>query len=128
MTPIAYSQVIEQVVRIGFIFILVHWLLPFGIEYAASGAVLSGIIGERISLLYLLSIFKWSKRKQVTISNSFKVQIKKGKEIFYDLLQTGLPTTGNGLINSLTGVFQPVMVTQSLALAGIGTVLATNQY
>ncbi|MCP3738611.1 stage V sporulation protein B [Rossellomorea sp. BNER] len=128
MTPIALSQIIEQVVRIGFILILVHWLLPYGIEYAAAGAVLSGIIGEGFSLLYLLSIFKWSKRKQFKLRNSFIKQISKGKGIFYDLLQTGLPTTGNGLIHSIIGVFQPIIITQSLALAGIGTALATKQY
>lgn len=71
MTPIALSQVIEQVVRIGFILILVHWLLPYGVEYAAAGAVLSGIIGEGFSLLYLLLIFKWSKRKQFKLRRSF---------------------------------------------------------
>ena len=128
MTPIALSQVIEQVVRIGFILILVHWLLPYGVEYAAAGAVLSGIIGEGFSLFYLLSIFKWSKRKQFKLRRSFIKQVSKGKTVFYDLLQTGLPTTGNGLIQSVISVFQPVIITQSLALAGIGTALATKQY
>jgi stage V sporulation protein B len=128
MTPIALSQIIEQVVRIGLIFIFVQWLLPYGIEYAAAGAVLSGIIGEGFSLLYLFSIFKWSKQKQFKLRHSFIKQISKGKEILHELLQTGLPTTGNGLIHSFIGVFQPVIITQSLALAGIGTVLATKQY
>jgi stage V sporulation protein B len=128
MTPIALSLVIEQVIRIGFIFILVQYLLPYGIEYAAAGAVLSGIIGEGASLLYLLSMFKWSKQKQFKLHQSFIKQIGKGKKIFYDLLQTGLPTTGNGLIQSSIGVIQPILITQSLALAGIGTVLATKQY
>lgn len=128
MTPIAFSQVIEQIIRIGFIFILVQWLLPYGIEFAAAGAVLSGIIGEGASLLYLVSIFKWSKRKQFKLHHSFFKHISKGKQIFYDLLQTGLPTTGNGLIQSMIGVIQPILITQSLALAGIGTVLATQQY
>ncbi|MDM5453574.1 oligosaccharide flippase family protein [Peribacillus simplex] len=56
MTPIALSQAIEQVVRIGLIFFLVQWLLPYGIEYAAAGAILCGIIGEGFSLLYLFSV------------------------------------------------------------------------
>ncbi|WP_456278749.1 stage V sporulation protein B [Bacillus sp. AK128] len=128
MTPIALSQVIEQVVRIVCILIIVKLLLPYGIEYAAAGAVLSGIIGEAISLLYLLSMFKRIKRKQFKLRRSFITQISKGKHIFFDLLQTGLPTTGNGLIQSIIGVFQPIIITQSLALAGVGTVLATQQY
>ncbi len=128
MTPIAFSLVIEQIVRIGFIFILVQYLLPYGIEYAAAGAVLSGIIGEGASLLYLFSMFKWSKQKQFKLRKSFFKQFGKGKEIFYDLLQTGLPTTGNGLIQSIIGVIQPILITQCLSLAGIGTDIATKQY
>ena len=128
MTPIALSQVIEQVVRIGLIFFLVQWLLPYGIEYAAAGAVLCGIIGEGFSLLYLFSVFKWSKHKKFKLHHSFIKQLSKGKEIFFDLLQTGLPTTVNGLIQSLIGIIQPILITQSLALAGIGTTLATKQY
>lgn len=130
MTPIALSQVIEQVVRIGLIFFLVQWLLPYGIEYTAAGAVLCGIIGEGFSLLYLFSVFKWSKHKKFKLHHSFIKQISKGKgkEIFFDLLKTGLPTTGNGLIQSLIGIIQPILITQSLALVGIGTALATTQY
>ncbi|MFC0274494.1 stage V sporulation protein B [Metabacillus herbersteinensis] len=128
MTPIAFSQVLEQVVRIGLIFILVGWLLPYGIEYAAAGVVLCGIVGEGISLLYLFSMFKLTKQKQFKLHHSFIKQLSKGKEIFYDLLHTGLPTTGNGLIHSIIGVIQPILITQSLALAGIGTAVATKQY
>jgi stage V sporulation protein B len=128
MTPIAFSQVIEQVVKIGFIYLLVQYLLPYGIEYAAAGAVLSSIVGEGASLLYLYSIFQWSKQKQFKLHTSFYKQIRKGKEVFNDLLQTGIPTTGNGLIHSILGVVQPILITQSLALAGTGTDLATKQY
>jgi stage V sporulation protein B len=128
MTPIALSQIIEHAVKIGVIFVLVQFLLPYGIEYAAAGAVLSSVIGEGISLLYLFSIFKWSKQKQFTLHHSFVSQIRKGKDTFFDLLQTGLPTTGSGLIHSIMSVIQPILITQSLALAGITTAAATKQY
>jgi stage V sporulation protein B len=128
MSPIAISLVIEQVIRIGIILILVERLVPYGIEYAAAGTVLCSIIGEAASLLYLFSMFKWSKQKQFKLHKSFTKQIKKGKEIFNDLLQTGLPTTGNGLLQSILGVIQPIIITRSLSLAGIGTAIATGQY
>jgi stage V sporulation protein B len=128
MTPLAISQVIEQLVRIGIIFLLVQWLLPYGIEIAAAGAVLSGIIGEGFSLLYLLSIFKWTKRKQFKLHHSFHKQLGNGKRILMDLLHTGIPTTGNGLIHSIIGVFQPILITQSLGIAGFGPELSTKQF
>ncbi|MFC7062596.1 stage V sporulation protein B [Halobacillus seohaensis] len=128
MNPIGLSQVIEQVARIACIFFFVRWLLPYGIEFAAAGAVLSGIVGEAISLLYLLSAFKWLKQKRFKLRSGFTNHMSKGQGVLKDLLHTGLPTTGNGLIHSVTGVIQPILITQSLAIAGVGTALATQQF
>ncbi|WP_256555083.1 oligosaccharide flippase family protein [Paenibacillus mendelii] len=50
MNPLSFSQIIEQLVRIGFINVLVHILLPYGIEFAAAGAMASIFsMGERLS-------------------------------------------------------------------------------
>lgn len=54
MNPLALSQVIEQIVRIGFTFVLVQLLLPYGLEYAAAGTVISSVVGEAFSLLFLM--------------------------------------------------------------------------
>ncbi len=51
MKPFAFSQVIEQVARITFIAVLTKAFLPYGIEYAAAGAMLASIIGELVSLI-----------------------------------------------------------------------------
>ncbi|MBA2872315.1 stage V sporulation protein B [Anoxybacillus calidus] len=128
MTPIALSQIIEQMVRISFMVMLVQWLLPYGIEFAAAGAVLGGVIGEGVSIFYLISIFKRSKNEKYKLHHSFFHEISKGKDILFDLLQIGLPTTVIGLIYSISGVLQPIIITQSLALAGIDTPLATKQF
>ncbi|CAM4008098.1 stage V sporulation protein B [Lederbergia lenta] len=128
MTPIASSQVFEQVITIGFIFILVKWLIPYGIEFAAAGAVLGSVIGEIFSLLYILLLFKWEKDKRFTLRHSFIKHARNGKGIFRDLLKTGLPTTGDGIILSIIGMAMPVLITQSLALAGVETAIATKQF
>src|SRR5690625_672095 len=44
MKPQSYALVIEQTVRIIFVIILVKILLPFGVEYAATGAMVSVIL------------------------------------------------------------------------------------
>ncbi|MEK3886458.1 stage V sporulation protein B [Bacillus sp. FSL K6-3431] len=128
MTPIASSQVFEQVITIGFIFILVQGLLPYGIEFATAGAVLGSVIGEIFSLFYILLLFKKEKDKNFTLGNSFIRHARNGKKIFTDLLQTGLPTTGDGLILSIIGMAMPVLITQSLSIAGVETPLATKQF
>ncbi len=65
MKPFAFSQVIEQVMRIAFIAVLTKAFLPYGIEYAAAGAMLASIIGELASLFYLLHAFKLKKHFKV---------------------------------------------------------------
>lgn len=126
MTPYAWSMVIEQIVRIT----LVAWfstaLLPYGIEYAAAGAMISGIIGELVSLLFMLGVFK--ARKKIRIRKQFWRYLGKGKTTFYQLMNIALPTTASRLIGSFSYFLEPIVVAQSLALAGLSAAAATKQY
>ncbi|GGK16183.1 stage V sporulation protein B [Caldalkalibacillus thermarum] len=129
MRPSAYAQVIEQVVRISLVVLLSTMLLPYGLEFAAAGAMISVVIGEAAALIYLLTTFKYSKRKkEFRIRTGFFAQLQKGKETLQDLLRIGLPATGSGLIGSLSWTFEPILVAQSLAIAGVATSVATAQY
>ena len=83
MKPSAYAQVIEQIVRITIIAICIQLFLPYGVEYAAAGAMLSAVLGEVASLLfyslysnaktfiYTLWIFHYCKGKQGDILFSY---------------------------------------------------------
>lgn len=126
MKPAAYSQVIEQVVRISLVAFFTKLFLPYGIEYAAAGAMISAVIGELISLLYIFTMFKLNKK--IKIRADFFGSVKRGRETFNDLMKIALPTTGSRLIGSLSWFFEPIVVAQSLAIAGVTTVMATKQY
>lgn len=126
MRPAAYSQVIEQVVRIALVAVITKALLPYGVEFAAAGAMISAVLGELASLLFMLTMFKM--RKQIKIRRNFFKQMKAGKSTLDDLLRIALPTTGSRLIGSLSYFVEPIVVSQSLAIAGVATALATMQY
>lgn len=128
MRPSAYSQVIEQIVRICLVALLATWLLPYGIEFAAAGAMVSVVIGELAALIYLFTTFKLHRRKGFRVRKGFFAQLSKGKQALRELLRIGLPTTGSGLIGSLSWTLEAILVAQSLALAGISTAVATGQY
>src|SRR5690625_3693164 len=53
MKPQSFAIVIEQVIRITAVYFCVKLLLPFGIQFAAAGAMISVFIGELASLIYL---------------------------------------------------------------------------
>lgn len=126
MKPTAYSQIIEQVVRISFVAALTTMLLPYGVEYAAAGAMASVVLGELASLIFMITMFK--KRKNFRIRKQFTSHVKDGKDTFNELMTIAIPTTGSRLIGSLSFFFEPIVVAQSLAIAGITTVIATTQY
>jgi stage V sporulation protein B len=126
MKPAAYSQILEQVVRISLIAFMTKAFLPYGIEYAAAAAMLASVAGELISLIYLVTTFKFKKRFRVR-KNFFK-QIQSGKDTFKELMSIALPTTGSRMIGSVAWFFEPIVVAHSLALAGVAATIATKQY
>ena len=126
MKPQSYAQVLEQIVRIATISFFVQWLLPYGIEFAVVGAMLSGIAGEVMSFLFLLSYFRLKRTNN--LRNRFLLSIKKGQEIWKSLFSIAIPSTGSRLISSISNFLEPVLVAQSLAFAGFTTVVATKQY
>lgn len=129
MKPIAISDVIENIVQIAVIVMLVQALLPHGIEYAAAGAMACSVIGEGSGLLYLLIMFALHKRKShAETASPATVPLPNKKHTLYELLQIGLPSTGQGFIHSIYRAFKPALVIKSMAIAGIGTALATKQY
>ena len=87
MRPSAYSQVIEQIVRICLVAFLASLLLPYGIEFAAAGAMISVVIGELASLIYLFTTFKLHKRKGFRVRKGFFAQLHKGKQTLRELIK-----------------------------------------
>ncbi|MEW4284204.1 stage V sporulation protein B [Priestia koreensis] len=126
MKPAAYSQVIEQVIRITLIAVCTKAFLPYGVEYAAAGAMISAVIGELASLIYMLSMFKL--KKKIRIRRQFLSSVKAGKNTFQDLMRIALPTTGSRAIGSVAWFLEPIVVAQSLAIAGVTASIATKQY
>lgn len=133
MTPIAVSDVIENIVNIVLIAALVQVLLPYGLQYAAAGAMICTVLGEGSGLLYLLFMYKLYKRKRSTTPGlaaplSGDAELPDKKRTLTELLSIGLPSTGQGFIHSIYRAIKPALVIKSLAVAGVGTAMATQQY
>ncbi|WP_379965904.1 stage V sporulation protein B [Ectobacillus sp. sgz5001026] len=126
MKPGALSQVLEQVVRITLIAVCIRAFLPFGIEFAAAGAMISAAAGELVSLAYMLYIFKGEKH--IPLTSHFLQTVQNSKATFQSLMSIALPTTGSRLIGSISYFIEPIVIVQSLAIAGVTTSIATKQY
>jgi stage V sporulation protein B len=126
MKPQSYSQVIEQIVRITLVAIFVKLLIPYGVEFAAAGAMFSIIIGEFVSLLYM--IYQFKRKKVFKVRKQFFSYLKSSKATLKELFSIALPSTGSRVISSISNFLEPILVAQSLALAGVSSTVATKQY
>jgi stage V sporulation protein B len=126
MRPSAVSQIVEQLIRITLIAVLTQTFLPYGVEYAAAAAMVAAVIGEIVSLIYLMTTFKL--KKHFRLRKNFFQFVHSGKKTFKELMEIALPTLGSRMIGSISWFFEPIVVSHSLALAGVAAVAATKQY
>ncbi|ETI66969.1 stage V sporulation protein B [Neobacillus vireti] len=126
MRPSAVSQILEQIVRITLIAVMTKAFLPYGVQYAAAAAMAASVLGELLSLVYLMTTFKLKKR--FPLRKNFFQFAQKGKKTFQDLMEIALPTMGSRMIGSVAWFFEPIVVAHSLALAGVLAVNGTKQY
>lgn len=127
MQTIAASDVLEYTVQIACVLALVHLLLPYGIAYAAAGATAAAVISEASSLMFLAVSYKLRGEAKLP-GETWGKHLKQSRATLSELLRIGLPITGNGIVHSLYGAFQPLLITTSLAMTGLTTALATKQF
>lgn len=121
MLPHVISHIVEQIVRVSSIIIFVPILLKSGIEYAVSGVVLVNVISELTSIIILIGY----------LPKNFKLKLndfKPDKSDIKDVLNIGLPTTGNRVIGSISYFLEPIILTQVLLLIGYSKGFIQTEY
>lgn len=133
MSPYAISTIFEQSVRILTVLLLASYLLPYGVEYAAAGAVIGMVIGEFIGMAYLVYRFKKDPtrprfRLKKENKPTFIVEKNESRTVLRSLLRIAIPVTTSRMFGSFAYAIEPIVVSQSLAIAGIATATATSMY
>nr|WP_216855757.1 stage V sporulation protein B [Paenibacillus qinlingensis] len=130
MIPTATSQIMETLIRIVMVLICSYMMIPYGIEYAAAGAMIGVLAGEIGGLALLAIHFRWDK-KAASKSPLAQIGTKKTTGRLSNLrriLRISIPITGSKLIGASSYLLESILIAQSLAIAGITTSLATAQY
>lgn len=128
MTPPAIAQIAEQFIRIITVLFLASYFLPRGIEYASAGAMIGIVLGELTGMCFLVFQFRKAKWNRFWDSSKLRQQMKGNYETWKGLFRIAIPVTSGRLIGSLTFWIEPVIVVQSLALAGFSTSTSTGYY
>lgn len=128
MVPTAYSQVIEQLVRMITMIGLVYILIPHGLGYAAGGATFGAVTGSIAGLLILLKIYYNKKKEIFTFINSGQIESIKSFKIIKDIAYLGIPITIGALVQPLMNLVDAVIVPNRLQIAGFSIETASQLY
>ncbi len=130
MIPTATSQIAETLVRIVMVLVFAYLMLPYGIEYAAAGAMIGVTTGELCGMLILWIHYKLSKKRSPSPAKAMigTSKAKSRKSNLRRILGISLPVTGSRLVGAGSYLLESILIAQSLALAGVTTALATAQY
>ncbi|UHA74327.1 putative polysaccharide biosynthesis protein [Paenibacillus sp. 481] len=141
MIPTAASQVTETLIRIVTVIGFAYMLLPYGLDWAAAGAMLGVVIGELGGLIVLMlemrSAHKHDNKQQPAsyplasspaAPTATTKPIQQANSEWRNLLRIAVPVTGGKLIGSLSYLFESIAIARSLAAAGVITAVATAQY
>nr|WP_272595704.1 stage V sporulation protein B [Paenibacillus apiarius] len=129
MVPTAMSQVTETLIRIVAVIGFAYMFLPYGLEWAAAGAMAGVVVGELGGLLVLLFLMRSHRRQSVSDDEGKTEMPSTGKRNDTSrLLRIALPVTGGRLIGSLSYLLESITIARSLAMAGVVTAVATAQY
>ncbi|OCT14965.1 stage V sporulation protein B [Paenibacillus pectinilyticus] len=131
MIPTATSQIMETLIRIVMVLVCSYMMIPYGIEYAAAGAMIGVLAGEIGGLAVLAIHFRWDKKTspKLPLTPISTTKMTTGRMTnLRKILRISIPITGSKLIGAGSYLLESILIAQSLAIAGISTSLATAQY
>ena len=129
MQPTAFSQIIEQLGRIGVAIALVYLLIPTGLEFAAAGATFGAVSGAFLSLLVLLLIF-FRRRSEFKMLMQKQVMLRDFShlDVIVRIATFSIPITLASLVIPLVNMVDLAVVPNRLLSAGFTMVEATALY
>lgn len=116
MIPNSMGQILEQLTKLGFVFIMFNTFKGRGVENMCLLAVISMLMGECANVLTVYTVFLVRgakiKSREVHTKNGRRGDMKK-------LFKTALPISANRLILSTLGTAESLMIPQRLMLSGL---------
>jgi len=117
VTPTAFSQIVEQVVRIGLVMLTAGYFVNLGLEYACALATVGMAFGEISNLAVLCILYKSRKKKER--GHKSKQGLLRKRAIFKELVSISLPVSSNRFITSIMGAVEVILIPKMLVLGGM---------
>lgn len=120
----AFSQVLEQTVRIAAIYLLAGFFVPKGLSYACAAAVCGILFGEFLSCAYTMIQYYRFKRKH----HYTQKPVLSSSASLYRILSMAIPLSASRIAGSLLSTAENILIPRQLQLHGQNTVQALSTY
>ena len=120
----AFSQVLEQIVRIVAIYFTASLFVPKGLSYACVCAVIGIVCGEVISFLFVFYNYITFKRKKKYIK---KPTLSRSKT-FFMICGMAIPLTASRVVSSFLSTAENILIPQRLQVFGLSSADAMSTY
>lgn len=126
MTPTAFSQIAEQIVRVVCGLFLARFYLPLGIKYAAMGSAIGMIIGEFASLA-ILGLLYFRHVSQLPRISSVP-SLTSMSSLLVDMLAFSIPVSLSRILATIILSLEATIIPRQLLGAGYSLNQATALY
>jgi stage V sporulation protein B len=130
MSPQAFSQIIEQFIKMAATTIFAVVLLPYGVEMAAAGATFGTTVGTAAGALFLFILYNKRKRglwKEIKYYDRLKIK-EPTSSIIKDLLKVSIPVSLGALALTSANIVDLYSVVLLLEKAGFSIKNANQLY
>jgi len=129
MRPTAWSQVVEQIVRVTTMFTLGLWLMQRSIEHAAAGAVFGAVTGAVAGLVFLGQRYfaardELGRRAEASVAD----HVEPTGRIIRQILNVAVPISLASIIMPMMQFIDMAIVPARLQAQGLPYQLATGLY
>lgn len=133
MKPTAFSQIIEQLVKVAAGLALAYLFLKWTgrMEFGAMGALLGISISEAVSLLYVMGAYGKQKKQMTTdMMMAYKGTLswEETKPLLGKVLVLALPVTIAGLVMPIVAFVDSVIIPRSLLALGYESAAIRSMY
>lgn len=125
----AGAQLLEQITRVGCVYIVSGYILSVGKTPSISVAVLGLTVGEFFSMLMTIAAIRPERKKGASIPNSLPAQPSASvRSLYGNLLSMALPLTANRIVLNFLQSIESVSIPAQLKSYGYDSVTALSVY
>lgn len=114
VTPNAVANIVEQIVRIGFVLILLQFSMDMGLEYTCALVTVGSAVGEMFNLGVVFVAYLVDRRKTTR-----QGVLMRKRDVGRQIAGIALPVSATRFLTSIMGTVESILIPRRLLAGGL---------